>query len=89
MAVEQELRDLVAAVRLGTPSGLEAACSAAERYLLERDEERVIFADLIEEARRQTDYELEIDDEPMLSVADEGVWVSAWIWVERTDEESK
>lgn len=24
---------------------------------------------------------IEIDDEPLLSIADEGVWVSAWVWV--------
>ena len=29
-------------------------------------------------------HDVEIDDEPVLSVADEGVWVSAWVWVQRT-----
>lgn len=26
--------------------------------------------------------DVEIDDQPVLSVADGGVWVSAWVWVE-------
>ncbi len=25
--------------------------------------------------------DIEIDDDPFFSVADEGVWVSAWVWV--------
>ncbi len=28
-----------------------------------------------------SDNDIEVDDEPMLSIADEGVWVSAWVWV--------
>lgn len=28
-----------------------------------------------------SDNDLEIDDVPMISPSDEGVWVSAWVWV--------
>lgn len=28
--------------------------------------------------------DLEIDDQPILSVAEEGVWVNAWVWVANT-----
>lgn len=31
--------------------------------------------------------DVEIDDKPLLSVADKGVWVSAWVWVEIEDED--
>lgn len=34
-----------------------------------------------------SDDDIEIDDEPMLSIADDGVWVSAWVWVPTPDEE--
>lgn len=36
----------------------------------------------IEKAREifETD-DIEIDDSPAVSVADDGVWVSAWVWV--------
>ena len=42
---------------------------------------------VVEQARSTycTD-EIEIDDQPVLSVADGGVWVSAWVWVETPDE---
>jgi hypothetical protein len=47
------------------------------------------FAEEIETARELyamgSDDDVEIDDHPMLSVADEGVWVSAWVWVPRKD----
>ena len=30
--------------------------------------------------------DLEIDDEPSVSIADEGTWVMAWVWVPDADE---
>lgn len=33
------------------------------------------------------DDECEIDDKPLLSIADDGVWVSAWVWVYTGDME--
>jgi hypothetical protein len=44
-------------------------------------QEREQHASAIETARAQTDDDLEIDDTPLVSVADSGVWVSAWVWV--------
>lgn len=39
---------------------------------------------LIEKARDiHTSDDVEIDDQPILSIADEGVWVNAWVWVKR------
>lgn len=37
-------------------------------------------------ARKECNDELEIDDFPLVSPSDDGVWVSAWIWVPRDDE---
>lgn len=34
------------------------------------------------------DDDIEIDDAPLFSVADNGCWVSAWVWVEGQDEEA-
>ena len=31
--------------------------------------------------------EIEIDDNPKLSIVDEGVWVAAWVWVDNADVE--
>lgn len=39
----------------------------------------------IDAARLETDDDLEIDDTPELSQADEGCWVAAWIWVSNSD----
>ena len=56
-----------------------------ERALGEIDEaqrERDAYGEEIAEARdRYADDECEIDDEPLVSVADEGIWVSAWVWI--------
>lgn len=42
---------------------------------------RSSYADEIEEARAQCDDDLEIDDDPVLSEGEDGVWVSAWVFV--------
>lgn len=31
--------------------------------------------------------DIEIDESPILSVADDGVWVSAWVWLPLEDDE--
>ncbi len=31
--------------------------------------------------------DIEIDDEPATSVAEDGTWVSAWVWIEAPEEE--
>jgi hypothetical protein len=43
----------------------------------------------IQKARDEyTDDELEIDDNPVVSHGDDGVWVSAWVWVSDEDVEA-
>lgn len=55
----------------------------------EEIDNRETFAAEIQRARddytMDSSCDVEIDDEPVLSVSDEGVWVSAWVWVPRTD----
>lgn len=47
------------------------------------------YADAVAEARTGCNDELEIDDLPMVSVAEDGtgLWVSAWIWVAAPEPE--
>jgi hypothetical protein len=49
-------------------------------------EDRALASTYIEIARLQTSDELEIDDEPAVSIVDDngegnGAWVAAWVWV--------
>jgi hypothetical protein len=58
-------------------------------------EHREHFATQIDQARDKytmsSDEDVEIDDEPALSVADDGVWVAAWVWIslDRSNEPTK
>jgi len=36
----------------------------------------------IAEAKRQGTCELEIDDEPDVSLSEGGAWVAAWVWID-------
>ena len=60
----------------------------ADRLEKERKEQRqdlIDYADVIEQARDKyalpSDDDLEIDDEPVLSKGDDGIWVNAWVWI--------
>lgn len=61
---------------------LETALKVCEevREIVASDEEREAAANL-----HATD-DLEIDDEASVSRADDGYWVSAWVWVPERDE---
>lgn len=68
--------------------------AAAARLLAdkasEQDRNRANHDGTIQCARAMyTDDDCEIDDLPMLSVADKGVWVSAWVWVPIEDEDDE
>lgn len=42
-------------------------------------------------ARAREEYandDVEIDDDARLSEADEGCWVQAWVWLDKTDDET-
>ena len=62
--------------------GLAALLARYEEMTRETDE----HGDAIESARAQyaTD-EVEIDDQPSVSVGEDGIWVSAWVFVPRTE----
>lgn len=84
LAIETSARAVVAAWEKGD---LAATVRTMAKQLDEISREREAFADQIAIARRQTDDELEIDDGPIVSVGDAGVWVQAWVWVPIEDEE--
>jgi hypothetical protein len=71
------------------PDAEVKALKSAVEGCREAIDERETFAAEIEAAREEytqdTSCSVEIDDDPVLSVADDGVWVSAWVWVQRTD----
>lgn len=77
-----ELGDLAAAVR-----HLDAACKQSEAVI----QERINHEGTIQCARSNyadpSDDDIEIDDDPLLSVAEDGVWVQAWVWVRTAEEE--
>jgi hypothetical protein len=62
---------------------LDKAIADAKQAITDRER----FEGQIDAAREVCDDDLEIDDDPVTSEADGGVWVSAWIWV-RNDEEN-
>lgn len=35
----------------------------------------------------QSTSDLEIDDEPQVSITDDGAWVAAWVWVQNEETE--
>lgn len=65
-----------------SPESLAALNGAIETVKTVQND-RAEAANTIARARkhRKIDDELEIDDDPVLSIADEGTWVSAWLWI--------
>ena len=64
------------------------ALQSAVESCREAVDSREQFADAIALAREDyANNEVEIDDDPVLSVSDEGVWVSAWVWVPLSAEQ--
>lgn len=57
------------------PDGL----TAEQRESL-RDQARAMYA-------ADSDDDIEIDDMPEFSVVEDGVWVSAWVWIAKDEEE--
>ena len=76
----QDLIDASRALVAGKPTAmqdLQAALSRVDSAF----EDQANCSDDICRARELATDELEIDDEPMVSVGDRGVWVNAWVWV--------
>lgn len=80
--LEQLIRQVCAETENPSPAMLEL-----QTELAELTDQRLAHEMTIEAARSNyaTD-DIEIDDDPLLSIADEGVWVSAWVWVPTESE---
>ena len=79
---------LAAALRAGSDPApylcaLEAAVALCDELIDERDAQ----FDAVKAARKMyEDDDISIDDDPIVAVTDDGVWVSAWLWVSADDE---
>ena len=77
------LQNLIIAARAaveGRPTAaqeLQAALRGIDQALQDQEDS----TDVIRRARLLASDDLEIDDDPMVSIAEDGVWVSAWVWV--------
>lgn len=82
----QDLITASRAVVAGKPAAmqeLQAALGRVDSAL----EDQANCAEDIKRARQLVSDDLEIDDDPMVSVGDRGVWVSAWVWAPLPTEE--
>lgn len=71
-----------------TSTALRDSAQSLQQALATLLVEREQHADAIAEARKAYANDvLEIDDNPLLSIADSGVWVSAWVWVATSEME--
>jgi hypothetical protein len=69
--------------------GIPALAPLLAKYMTARTE-LALYAGEIAQARGTyaTD-DVEIDDNPSISQADEGTWVSGWLWVPAAEEEEE
>lgn len=83
----QRLQDIAERILSGTSTSedIRIKCSEAIRWIDEQKQEAASCVNHIAAARAQTDSDLEIDDHPVVCLADNGVWVNAWIYVSNFD----
>lgn len=71
----------------GCAAETRVAAAKLESVLLEIDSNAQAYSASIHQARQEyCNDELEIDDNAIVSVGDEGCWVSAWVYVSFPDE---
>lgn len=79
LMLEQLAQKVVACWEAGD---LAATVRELSKQLTEIREEREAHEETIETARKTyASGDLAIDDQPLVSVANNGAWVSAWVWV--------
>jgi hypothetical protein len=80
LELETEARKLVEYLK--SIPGHSDHYKSLQEQLNDLDRDRAAHELTIEAARNNhVSDDVEIDDDPFLSIADEGVWVSAWVWV--------
>lgn len=87
LILETLARELVA--KLETWPGVHPDHYAHLKSWIEAtDKERADFPNIVEQARAiHASDDVEVDDDPFISVGDGGKWVSAWVWVPNADAE--
>lgn len=86
LRLEELARDLVH--KLKVEGVQERHYAELEAQLNEIAAEREAYADAVDQAHDIHGSDgVNVDAEPILSVSDEGVWVSAWVWVPIDDKE--
>ena len=83
----QDLIEAARAVVAGKPSAMQQLQAALSR-VDSAFEAQADCSDEIRQARELATDELEIDDEPLVSIGDRGVFVNAWVWVPSPTRES-
>ena len=74
-------RQLVGAINQGSPD-VRSALSDLELYLQDQDIARSDHEGTIAAARANyADEDCQVYAQPLLDIADSGVWVEAWVWV--------
>lgn len=80
--LESAARDVV---RKWETGDLAAAVRELSAVLDGLEVDRVDYAEAIDVARRHTGTdEIEVDDDPLVSVGEDGTWVSAWVFVDKS-----
>ena len=77
------LANAVLADGLASNSLTESATAlrqSIDKLIVEREQESAVIA--AARGRYESD-DLEIDDDPIVSIGENGVWVGAWVWVGR------
>lgn len=89
LILEQEARELVK--KISAMPGVHPSHYAQLKATLERmAAERSTYAKEIATAQEDCNCDdIQVDDDPVLSVADTGVWVGAWVGVPIDDEQEK
>lgn len=82
MMLESLARDVITAWESGDPTH---AIDSLDAYLQTVAAERSDHEGTIMAAKSNyedpSDHDVEIDSDPLLSIGEGGVWVSAWVWV--------
>lgn len=89
MQLETLARAVIASWESGDP---EKAITDLDNFLKEVDQERIAHEDTITAAINNYGWngnDISFDNQPLLSVADDGVFVSAWVWVPIDNEDDQ
>ena len=91
MLLEKLARDVIAAWEAGQQHA--GPIDALKAHLDEISSDRTAHGSVITTAREDyadfSNNDIEIDDEPFLSVGEEGIWVSAWVYVSTLSEDEE